>query len=464
MSSRKNKKIMNYKFKTKPYEHQLTALEKSWDKEDYAYFMEMGTGKSKVLVDNIAMLYDKGKINSAVIIAPKGVYRNWYSQEIPNHMPGHIDYKSVLWTASTSKKKDKEYQQLFKVDYDLHILVMNVEAFSTKRGQDFALKFMRCHDVLLAVDESTTIKTPTAKRTKAITVMAPMARYRRILTGSPVTKSPLDLFTQCQFLSPELLGFSSYLAFRNRYAEMTDIPVGSGRFIQVPKYYKRLEELEIKLKQFATRIRKDQCLDLKPKVRTKRYIELEGESKKIYDRLRTSALAIVEDSTISFSNKLTDCKTIWLTGLPASGKSTISNILKIILKDAYNLKTVIFSIDDFYKTFKERKKISRKISNLFLTRGVPGTHDTKMLLQCIKNLKNNKFKKMYIPKFDKSIDDRLSKRFWQNIKTKPDIVIFEGWCVGASPQTNKDLIKPVNVLEKEKDKNRTWRNFVKHAC
>ena len=123
---------MNYKFKTKPYKHQLTALEKSWDKEDYAYFMEMGTGKSKVLIDNIAMLYDKGKINSAVIIAPKGVYRNWYSQEIPNHMPGHIDYKSVLWTASTSKKKDKEYQQLFKVDYDLHILVMNVEAFSTK--------------------------------------------------------------------------------------------------------------------------------------------------------------------------------------------------------------------------------------------------------------------------------------------------------------------------------------------
>ena len=134
------------------------------------------TGKSKVLIDNIAMLYDKGKINSAVIIAPKGVYRNWYSQEIPNHMPGHIDYKSVLWTASTSKKKDKEYQQLFKVDYDLHILVMNVEAFSTKRGQDFALKFMRCHKVLIAVDESTTIKTPTAKRTKAITVMAPMAR------------------------------------------------------------------------------------------------------------------------------------------------------------------------------------------------------------------------------------------------------------------------------------------------
>jgi hypothetical protein len=105
---------MNYKFKTKPYAHQLTALEKSWDKKEYAYFMEMGTGKSKVLVDNMAMLYDKGKINGALIIAPKGVYRNWYSQEIPNHLASHIDHKMVLWTATTSKTKDKEYQQLFK--------------------------------------------------------------------------------------------------------------------------------------------------------------------------------------------------------------------------------------------------------------------------------------------------------------------------------------------------------------
>jgi SNF2 family DNA or RNA helicase len=143
-------------------------LEKSWNKIAYAYFMEMGTGKSKVLVDNIAMLYDNGNINAALIIAPKGVYRNWYSSEIPIHLASHIQHKMVLWTASTSKAKDKEYQQLFKSDYDLHILVMNVEAFSTKKGIDFAAKFLRTHKAIMAVDESTTIKTPTAKRTKAI--------------------------------------------------------------------------------------------------------------------------------------------------------------------------------------------------------------------------------------------------------------------------------------------------------
>ena len=195
---------MNYKFKTKPYAHQLSALEKSWDKDEYAYFMEMGTGKSKVLVDNMAMLYDKGKINAALIIAPKGVYRNWYSQEIPNHLASHIQPKMVLWTASTSKAKDKEYQSLFESGYDLHILVMNVEAFSTDKGRLFAGKFLRAHRALMAIDESTTIKNPTAKRTKAIVVLGKEAYYKRILTGSPVTKSPLDLYTQCNFLHEEL--------------------------------------------------------------------------------------------------------------------------------------------------------------------------------------------------------------------------------------------------------------------
>ena len=104
---------MNYKFKTKPYKHQLTALKKSCDEKEYGYFMEMGTGKSKVLVDNMAILYDKGKINGALIIAPKGVYRNWLEQEIPIHLASHIKPKMVLWTALTSKTKEKEYQTLF---------------------------------------------------------------------------------------------------------------------------------------------------------------------------------------------------------------------------------------------------------------------------------------------------------------------------------------------------------------
>ncbi len=163
-----------------------------------------------------------------------------------------------------------------------------------------------------------------------------------------------------------------------------------------------------------------------------------------------------------FENYLKDKKTklIGLSGGQGSGKSTISNILKIILKEGFNLKTVTFSIDDFYKTLKEREKMSIEVSPLFLTRGVPGTHDTSLLFKCIKNLKKNIFKKISVPKFDKSIDDRLGKKKWQKVKKKPDIVIFEGWCVGVTPQKNKDLLAPINILEKEKDKKKIWRKRV----
>ncbi len=153
-------------------------------------------------------------------------------------------------------------------------------------------------------------------------------------------------------------------------------------------------------------------------------------------------------------------KIIGLTGGQGTGKSTISNILKIVLKEAYRLETVIFSIDDFYKTAKERKKMSKKVSSLFLTRGVPGTHDTRMLYTCIKNLKNKNFRKIIIPKFDKSADDRSSKKKWQKIRKKPDIVIFEGWCVGAIPQKKKDLINPINKLERHLDYKKIWRQQV----
>jgi SNF2 family DNA or RNA helicase len=295
---------MNYKFKTKPYDHQITALEKSWDKDEYGYFMEMGTGKSKVLVDNIAMLYDKGKINAALIIAPKGVYRNWFSGEIPNHLPSHIDHKTILWTATTSKAKDKEYQQLFKIDYDLHILIMNVEAFSTKKGLEFATKFLNCHKTIMAIDESTTIKTPTAKRTKAILALGKLAKYRRILTGSPVTKSPLDLYTQCNFLHEELLGFNSYYTFRNRYATMIDRNFG-GRRVQIVGGYKRLDELSDSLKKFSYRVLKEDCLDLPEKVYIQREVELSDEQKQIYATMKSAALAQLKGKMATAPHVLT---------------------------------------------------------------------------------------------------------------------------------------------------------------
>ena len=131
---------MNYKFKTKPYKHQLTALEKSWHKETYAYFMEMGTGKTKVLIDNMAMLYDKGKIDGVLIIASKGVIKLGMSKSFLPHLPNHIENVTVLWQPNITKTRRK-IRILFEVETALHILVMNVEAFSTDKGVKFASKF-----------------------------------------------------------------------------------------------------------------------------------------------------------------------------------------------------------------------------------------------------------------------------------------------------------------------------------
>ena len=296
--------MINYKFKTKPYDHQLKALDKSWDKKQYGYFMEMGTGKSKVLVDNMAMLYDKGKINGALIIAPKGVYNNWFTQEIPIHLSSHIKPKMVLWTASTSKAKDKEYQSLFETGYDLHILIMNVEALSTDKGRLFAGKFLRAHRALMAIDESTTIKTPTAKRTKAIVALGKEAYYKRILTGSPVTKSPLDLFSQCAFLDEELLESGSYYSFKNRYAVMKTHNFG-GRRVQLVHSYQRLDELADILKGFSYRVLKEDCLDLPDKVYIKREVELSKEQKEAYATMKSAALASLKGKVATAPHVLT---------------------------------------------------------------------------------------------------------------------------------------------------------------
>ncbi len=291
--------IKNYKFKTKPYEHQLKALEKSWAQDTYALFMEMGTGKSKVLVDNIAMLYDRGAIKGALVVAPKGVYKNWDSIEFPVHMPEHIEYTKVLWEPTLTKKKQAELDTLFADDDKLKILIMNVEAFSTSKGLDFARSFLNIFvgRALIGIDESTTIKNPTAKRTKNILTIGDLAKYRRILTGSPVTKSPLDLYSQCDFLDPNHLGHQSYYSFRARYANMVDRNFG-GRRVQIVGSYRRLGELSDLLDSFSYRVLKEECLDLPEKVFTKRFVELTKEQDKAYKQMKEMALAMLDDGKL----------------------------------------------------------------------------------------------------------------------------------------------------------------------
>ena len=295
---------MNYKFKTKPYAHQLTALEKSWNKENFAYFMEMGTGKTKVLIDNVAMLYDKGKIDGALIIAPKGVVKTWYEQELPTHLPDHIENVSVLWQPNITKTQQEKLDTLFEIDTALHILIMNVEALSTEKGVKFATKFINSHKTMMAIDESTTIKTPSARRTKNIINLGLNAKYKRIMTGSPITKNPLDLYTQCEFLDPWLLDFASYYAFRNRYAELKTMHI-RGRSIQVIDGFQNLGELSDKVKEFSYRVLKEDCLDLPPKNFIKRHITLTPDQQRVYKQMKEQALAILNGKVTTTVTVLT---------------------------------------------------------------------------------------------------------------------------------------------------------------
>ena len=149
-----------------------------------------------------------------------------------------------------------------------------------------------------------------------------------------------------------------------------------------------------------------------------------------------------------------------LSGGQGIGKTTISSIITLILKKYFKLNIFKISIDDFYKTRKERFLLSKKIHSLLMTRGVPGTHDINIMLNFFKRVKKNNFKSLKLPKFDKAIDDRCKKSSWYTIKKRPDIIIFEGWCVGAMAQKNSMLKKSINSLEKTNDQNLIWRKFV----
>ena len=294
---------MDYRFKTKPFKHQLQALEKSWSKQAWAWFMEMGTGKTKVCIDNIAMLYDRGKIDRAIVIAPNCIKRNWRN-ELSIHMADHVEYRVAVWSASPKKKEKEELDQLSVISEQLSVLIMNIEALSTPRGVDFARSFIFSGSCFMVVDESTTIKNHSARRTKNIMKIANLAKYRRIMTGSPVTKSPLDLYSQIQFLGPWFLEQSNYYAFRARYAIIQQRSVGSHSFQHVMGY-QRLDELTAILREFSTRILKSECLDLPDKLYTKRTVAMTPEQLKAYVEMKRAAITFFEDNPMTAASVLT---------------------------------------------------------------------------------------------------------------------------------------------------------------
>lgn len=285
-----------YEYKTKPYAHQLEALRRSLPLPAYAFLMEMGTGKTKVAVDEIGILFQDDEIDAAVVIAPKGVYSNWTLREIPTHMPDEILSRSAmyLWDGLGTQRGRWLSEKL--LDHrGLSILVMNIEAVSSSaKAQNYLKKFLSKRRAAVYVDESTTIKNPTAMRTKILTKLCEVAVRRRIMSGSPITRSPLDYFSQFNFLKKGLIGTSSYFAFRARYGVVQQKVFG-GRSVQVVVGYQNLEELTSRVAPYSYRVRKDECLDLPDKVYERREVELSPEQARLYAEMREDAFAEFSD-------------------------------------------------------------------------------------------------------------------------------------------------------------------------
>jgi SNF2 family DNA or RNA helicase len=284
-------------YKTKPMSHQQEALKTSANREYFAYFMEMGTGKTKVSIDNMTYLYHKSLINFVLVIAPNSVYMNWVD-ELSAHSKASVNiYRHKI---------DKKF--IFKKDA-LNYYLMNVEAFShsgiIKKIFPYIKQYEKTGCVI--VDESTTIKNRSAKRTKNVIQACKGVRYKRILSGFPVTKNPLDLFSQCEFLRPGLLGTDNYYVYRATYCHLIPMTTPSGKVIQRPtKTYFNLDKLKPMLQEFSYRALKKDCLDLPDKIYHTRLIPMTKEQAEIYGHLKDYARAILGDKEATYANKLTE--------------------------------------------------------------------------------------------------------------------------------------------------------------
>lgn len=280
--------------------HQLDYLEKSKGREYFAILAEMGLGKSVMLLADAERAYNEMQIDCLFILAPKGVYRNWSEKEIPTHLS--IPHEIFVWSATLTPRQEKIlYEGLFRSNYRLKIFILNIEGLISKRAFKVAKKVLGTLRTLLAIDESTTIKTPTSQRTKVTLELAELSNMRRILTGSPITKSPNDMFSQSEFLKTKLLGFSSFLNFRHYYAVIQELRTNAmvmrydpelKKSVLVPNTYekvisyKNLEHLNNKVQEWSYRCLKKDCLDLPDKIYMTRDVDITPEQSKAYNQMK----------------------------------------------------------------------------------------------------------------------------------------------------------------------------------
>lgn len=300
-------------FKTQPFKHQLAEWEQSKDLPARAIFWEQGTGKSKLIIDTIAHLYESGKIDAVIVVAPNGVHRNWVENELPVHLPEKTANNAIAMAYSTARAGTKYHQRALeqaRFHKGLSIITFSYDALLTKRAKDFLNHFFKERKLLYVLDEAHYIKNPQAKRTKAILKSAKFAEYRRILTGTPIAQGAFDTYSIIKFLDPDywkVNGFGTFTEFKHYFGiwQKQRLQSGDKREFEVLVDYRHLDKLQQLLVPISTRLTKDEVLDLPPKLYQKRTFELSPEQQKLYRELR--------DDFVTWINN-TDCEQCGGTG------------------------------------------------------------------------------------------------------------------------------------------------------
>jgi SNF2 family DNA or RNA helicase len=289
-------------FKHEPYDHQKKALVLARDMPVFAYLLDQGTGKTKVTIDDAAHQFRQDKIDALLIIAPNSVKTNWVNledperDEIANHMPPDVPVLKAAWHSSPNKAQKRGFDKWFNaVTNDvrsLKVFAVNVEALAVERCYEFLLNFVNSFRTMIVVDESTRIKSRSAKRTKNAKKLRKLCAIARILSGTPIIQSPLDAYSQFDFLDNDILGFGSFYAFQNHYAQL-----GGFQNRQV-LFFKNLDELSDKIASCSFRVTKQECLDLPAKVYQRRTVEMTKEQDKAYAQMREEMFVQWKDKPV----------------------------------------------------------------------------------------------------------------------------------------------------------------------
>lgn len=299
---------MTYSPALPPWAHQTRAIDLSRDKDYFAFLMEMGTGKTKVVIDEFCRMYEEGLVDTVIVLAPKGVYMNWARGELPTHVPERIksEMSVGVWQSGGGNSANQDIlRRLREPSPGLRVLLMNVEALSTGgKARDYAEQYLLSGwpKTYGALDESTYIKNHTANRTKTVIQLGDSMHYRRIMSGLPVPRGPLDMWSQAEFLKPGLLG-ASFFGFQARYAVMERKNFGSRR-VNVVVGYRNVDELTTRVAPWSFRVTKEECLDLPPKVYTAREVELTDEQVRLYSELRDFSVSILQDGGVISSTSV----------------------------------------------------------------------------------------------------------------------------------------------------------------